>query len=219
LLWIGASVPEAAGRSQSDRKPVLQALRLPGVAPILIVVAAYVLAHNILYTYLAAYLDRHHLGVFRESALFVFGVTSIGGLVVTGALVDRRLRALTIISTLLFLTASGLLAGGPGVIGVVFLAIALWGLGWGGVATLLQTAVTDAGGERGQALFVTICNSSIAGGSAVGGILLDTLGSGSLPGSALLLLVPALFIVITASRHAFPALRSRQPDPNISPRA
>jgi predicted MFS family arabinose efflux permease len=98
---------------------------------------------------------------------------------------------------------------GPGVIGVVFLAIALWGLGWGGVATLLQTVVTDAGGERGQALFVTICNSSIAGGSAVGGILLDMLGSGSLPWSAVLLLVPALFIVITASRHAFPALRSR----------
>ncbi|MGW5401050.1 MFS transporter [Streptomyces sp. NPDC003952] len=207
LGWIQVSVPDAPGQSPEHRRPVLQALRLPGVAAILGVTAAYVLAHNILYTYIAAFLDAHAMSGARGSVLLVFGAASMVSVFITGALVDRRLRALTIAGTVLFIAASGLLAVMASSLFAVYAAMVLWGLGWGGVATLLQTAVTDAGGDRGQALFVTTCNSAIAGGGAIGGVLLSALGPSSFPWTALALLAPVLIIVLAARTHAFPTER------------
>ncbi|RRQ79787.1 MFS transporter [Streptomyces griseofuscus] len=207
LGWITASVPDAAGRRPGVREPVLKALSLPGVVAVLFVVAAYVLAHNILYTYIATFLDAYGMGGSRDIVLLVFGVASVVSIWITGALVDRRLRQLTIVSSALFLAAAVLLAVLAGDAVVVYAAMVLWGLGWGGVTTLLQTAVTDAGGDRGQALLVTTWNSFMAGGGAAGGILLNGLGPESFPWSVLALMAPVLIVVITARKHAFPVAR------------
>lgn len=206
--WILTAVPDAPGQRPGQRQSVLKALGLPGVAAVLCVTAAYVLAHNVLYTYIAAFLDAQGLGASRELALLVFGAASVVSIFLTGALVDRRLRTLTIASTLMFTAAAGLLAVMAGTLPLVCAAMVLWGLGWGGVATLLQTSVTDAGGHRGQALFVTVCNTAIAGGGAIGGLLLDTLGPGSFPWSVLALMAPALALVLAGRSHAFPARRA-----------
>ncbi|MBX6385483.1 MAG: MFS transporter [Microbispora sp.] len=207
LGWIFISVPDFPGRPRGRREPVLRALRLPGVVAVLFVVAAYVLAHNILYTYIATFLDEYRMGSERDIVLLVFGIASMVSIFITGAWIDRRLRHLTIAGAVLFIVAAGLLTvpAGSGV--VVYLAMVLWGLGWGGVATLLQTAVTDAGGARGQALLVTTWNSFMAGGGAVGGILLEAFGPTSFPWSVLALLLPVLAVVVAARRHGFPPTR------------
>ncbi|MFJ5552138.1 MFS transporter [Streptomyces sp. NPDC093225] len=207
IFWILASVPDAPGQEAGKREPILKALRLPGVVAVLFVVAAYVLAHNVLYTYIATFLDEYELGGQRDIILLVFGLASMVSIFITGALVDRKLRSLTIGSTALFIVAAGLLWAMADNAVVVYAAMILWGLGWGGVATLLQTAVTDAGGDRGQALLVTTWNSFMAGGGAVGGILLDRLGPTSFPWSVLALLAPVLLVVVGARAHAFPAKR------------
>lgn len=207
LGWISVSVPDYPGRRPGRREPILGALRLPGVVAVLFVVAAYVLAHNILYTYIATFLDEHDMGGARDIVLLVFGIASMVSIFVTGALVDRRPRTLTIACAVLFLVASAMLAVLADSAAVVYLAVVLWGLGWGGVPTLLQTAVTDAGGDRGQALLVTTWNSFMAAGGAAGGILLDTLGPTSFPWSVLVLLAPVLLVVVGARAHGFPAKR------------
>ncbi|GAA2273396.1 MFS transporter [Kitasatospora cystarginea] len=207
VVWIMASVPDYPGQRADKREPILGGLRLPGVVAVLFVVAAYVLAHNILYTYIATFLDKYRMGGSRDLVLLIFGIASMVSIWITGALVDRRLRTLTIASTALFIVAAvllGLLADNAA---VVYLAMVLWGLGWGGVATLLQTAVTDAGGDRGQALLVTTWNSFMAGGGAAGGIILDALGPTSFPWFVLALLAPVLLVVVGARAHAFPAKR------------
>ncbi|MFF4806020.1 MFS transporter [Streptomyces sp. NPDC001351] len=207
LGWITVSVPDAPGQRPGAREPILKALSLPGVVAVLFVVAAYVLAHNILYTYIATFLDAYDMGGSRDVVLLVFGIASVVSIWITGALVDRKLRQLTIVSSALFLVASVLLATLAGNMIVVYAAMVLWGLGWGGVTTLLQTAVTDAGGDRGQALLVTTWNSFMAGGGAVGGILLDGLGPKSFPWSVLALMAPVLIVVVAARKHAFPTVR------------
>lgn len=207
LAWIAVSVPDAPGQKAGQREPILAALRLPGVVAVLFVVAAYVLAHNVLYTYIATFLDEYEMGGRRDIVLLVFGLASMVSIFVTGAVVDRRLRHLTVGSTVLFIAAAVMLALLAESDAVVYAAMVLWGLGWGGVATLLQTAVTDAGGDRGQALLVTTWNSFMAGGGAVGGLLLDGLGPRSFPWSVLLLLAPVLLVVLAARRHGFPAKR------------
>ncbi|MCE3033420.1 MFS transporter [Streptomyces sp. CMSTAAHL-2] len=207
LGWITVSVPDHPGRRPGRGASILGALRLPGVLPVLFVVAAYVLAHNILYTYISAFLGRHGMGGSRDLVLLVFGIASVVSILVTGALVDRRLRGLTVAGTALFLVAAVLLLVAAGNAFAVYGATVLWGLGWGGMGTLLQTAVTDAGGDRAQPLLVTTWNSSMAGGGAAGGLLLDTLGPGSFPWSALALLAPVLAVVLGARAHGFPVER------------
>lgn len=207
LGWIMVSVPDAPGQRPGTREPILKALSLPGVAAVLFVVAAYVLAHNILYTYISTFLEAYDMGGSRDVVLLVFGIASVVSIWITGALVDRKLRQLTIVSSTLFLVASVLLAVLASNMVIVYAAMVLWGLGWGGVTTLLQTAVTDAGGARGQALLVTTWNSFMAGGGAVGGILLDGAGPKSFPWSVLALMAPVLIVVVVARKHAFPSVR------------
>jgi predicted MFS family arabinose efflux permease len=208
LGWITTTVPDYPGQPRTDRTPLLRALRVPGVAPVLFVTLVFVLAHTILYTYVAPFLDRLGLGGSTDLVLLVFGVASLVSIWLVGALIDRRLRLLTITGTVLVAVAAGLLAIAAESPALVYLAVTLWGLGFGGVPTLLQTAVGDAGGEAAdaaQAMLVTLWNAAMAGGGVAGGVLLAEFGTTSFPWAVLVLVLPVLAVVIGARAHGFPA--------------
>ncbi|GAA4532005.1 MFS transporter [Amycolatopsis samaneae] len=209
--WILAAVPDHPGQARGDRAPVLRTLTVPGVAPVLFVTLTFVLAHTILYTYLATFLDRLGMGGSVDVVLLVFGVASMVSIGVVGARIDRHLRALLVAGTLLVAVAAAILAVRGGNPVLVHLAAALWGLGWGGVPTLLQTAAGNAGGEAAdlaQAMLVTLWNAAMAGGGVVGGLLLDGFGPRSFPWSVLVLLVPTFAVVLAARGHGFPGRRA-----------
>ncbi|MFJ6569419.1 MFS transporter [Streptomyces sp. NPDC091292] len=210
LAWITGAVPDFPGRRPEGRPKVLRALRVPGVPPVLFVTLVFVLGHTVLYSYIAAFLD--HVGMARSTdlVLLVFGAASLVGIWCVAAHIERRLRLLTLGSTLLVGTGAAALAVPADSPALVYVAVLLWGLGWGGVPTLLQTAVADAGGESAdaaQAALVTLWNAAMAGGGIAGGILLDTLGATSFPWTVVALLVPVLAVVIAARAHGFPADR------------
>jgi predicted MFS family arabinose efflux permease len=208
--WVLASVPDFPGQSRDSRLPLRRTLAIPGVAAVLFVTLAFVLAHNILYTYIAPYLALLGLAHRVDVVLLVFGAASLLSIWVTGVLIDRHLRPLMIASCALFAVAAlalGLFADLPW---LVFVSATVWGLAFGGAATLLQTSSAEAAGDAGdvaQSLVVTCWNIGIAGGAVAGGLLLAGIGPASLPWAALLLLVPALVATITASRHGFPRAR------------
>lgn len=210
LLWTTAAVPDHPGQGRGERPSMLRASGVPGVRPVLFVTLVFVLAHTVLYAYIATFLDGLRMGGRTDLVLLVFGAASLLGIWITGARIQHRLRALTIASTLLVAAAAALLAvlsegGAP-----VYVAAALWGLGWGGLPTLLQTAVGDAGGEQAdaaQAMLVTLWNVAMAGGGVLGGVLLDAAGSSSFPWTVLLLLLPVLVVVLAARDHGFPVRR------------
>ncbi|UOZ07203.1 MFS transporter [Amycolatopsis sp. WQ 127309] len=205
LAWIAVGVPDHPGQARGGRLPVLRTLTVPGVAPVLVVTLVFVLAHTVLYTYVAAFLGHAGLGGSVDVVLLVFGVASLAGIGIVGARIDRALRRLTILSTILVAVAAALLiADRPALIHV---AVALWGLGWGGVPTLLQTAAGNAGGEaadNAQAMLVTLWNAAMAAGGVAGGVLLDAAGPTAFPWTLLVLLVPVLAVVLGARRHGFP---------------
>ncbi|WP_369250477.1 MFS transporter [Streptomyces sp. R41] len=208
--WIAAVVPEQPGQRQEGRPPMLRALRVPGVVPVLFVTLVFVLAHTILYTYIATFLAHLGMGGSTDLVLLVFGGASMVSIWIVGAHIDRRLRALTVASTLLVAVAATTLALLAESSALVFVAVALWGLGWGGVPTLLQTAVADAGGDAAdaaQAMLVTLWNAAMAGGGVAGGVLLDLFGSTSFPWAVLGLLLPVLAVVSAARAHGFPKRR------------
>ncbi|MGI5204589.1 MFS transporter [Spirillospora sp. CA-108201] len=214
LGWITASVPDFPGRRAGERTGGGSVLRVPGVAAVLLVTLVFVLAHTILYTYIAAILDGLGMGSSTDLVLLAFGAASLAGIWVVGAHIHRRLRALMIAGTLLVAAAAAVLALWADAPALVYAAVVLWGLGWGGAPTLLQTAAGDAGGDAGgdaadaaQAMLVTLWNVAMAGGGIAGGVLLHLLGSTSLAWSTLALLAPVLAIVLIARTHAFPPHR------------
>jgi predicted MFS family arabinose efflux permease len=206
LAWITAKVPDQPGQT-GGRVPVLRTLSVPGVLPVLAVTLVFVLAHTVLYTYVAAFLGHAGMGDAVDVVLLVFGVASMAGIWVVGARIDRALRTLTVLSTILVAVAATILATASGSPVLVYVAVTLWGLGWGGVPTLLQTAAGNAGGaaDNAQAMLVTLWNAAMAAGGVAGGVLLDAAGPASFPWTLLLLLLPVLAVVLGARRHGFPA--------------
>ncbi|WKK25819.1 MFS transporter [Streptomyces olivoreticuli] len=210
LAWITAVVPDHPGQRQDGGTPMLRALRVPGVTPVLFVTLVFVLAHTILYTFIATYLDRIGMGGSTDLVLLVFGGASLLSIWIVGAQINRRLRALTIAGTLLIAVAAAVLAVLSTSPAMVYVAVTLWGLGWGGAPTILQTAAGDAGGEQAdaaQAMLVTLWNVAMAGGGVLGGVLLGLVGAAAFPWSVLALLAPVLIVVLAARRHGFPARR------------
>ncbi|MFJ6520089.1 MFS transporter [Streptomyces filamentosus] len=211
LVWIAAAVPDHPGQRAGERPGMLRALKVPGVPAVLFVTLVFVLAHTVLYAYVATFLGDLGMGDSTDLVLLVFGAASLASIWIVGARIHRQLRQLTVASTLLVAVAAALLGVFAEQTAFVYLAAVLWGLGWGGVPTLLQTAAGEAGGDQAdgaQAMLVTLWNVAMAAGGVIGGVLLDTAGSESFPWTLVVLLVPVLLVVLRARAHGFPARRA-----------
>ena len=207
MVWVRIRVPDFAGLAAGKRLPLRQILTLAGVRPVLFVVLTFVLAHNIFYTYIAPFLASVGMAERTDLILLIFGVASLLGIWVIGVFVDRYLRLLTLISTVLFALSAFVLGVMNDMPAAVYMAVAVWGLSFGGAATLFQTAIARNAGDAAdvaQSMLVTAWNLAIAGGGIVGGILLDSLGSTAFSPAVVLLLLSALAVIWAARLHGFP---------------
>ena len=206
LGWIRLAVPDFAGQPQHLRLPVRRVLTLPGVRPILLVLFAWILAHNILYTYVAPFLAATGSGLRVDAMLLVFGAASVIGIWAIGLLIDRHLRTLVLVSLAGFAGSVLLLSVARDSSSGVLVGVAIWGLTFGGAPTLLQTTLADAAGEHAdvaQSFLVTIFNLAVAGGGLAGGLITDGAGADMLPASALPLILIAHAVAWGAGAAAF----------------
>ncbi|UEP27286.1 MULTISPECIES: MFS transporter [unclassified Burkholderia] len=207
---IRLRVPDYPGQPAGAREPVFGVMALPGVRPVLTVMFAYVLAHNMLYTYVAPFLAGMRMGAQVDVVLLVFGIASLVGIALTGAWIGAAQRRLTLASIALFALAAAILGAGSGMT-IVYAGVVLWGLAFGGAPTLFQTATANAAGESAdvaQSMLVTVWNLAIAGGGIAGGMLLGATGAGAIPWVLVALLAAAWAVAWRARRHAFPAPRA-----------
>ncbi|MFI9493878.1 MULTISPECIES: MFS transporter [Streptomyces] len=210
IVFAEFLVPDAPGQSARTRAPLRRVLAIPGVATVLAVVFVWMLAHNLLYTYIASYLRQMRLGLRPDIALLVFGVAALGGIWITGVFIDRALRRLTLASVALFVVAGAFLAAAQQSTVLALLAIVLWGLAFGGSATQLQTAMGEAAGENADAanaMLTTSFNAAIFAGGAAGAVVVDGVGAPALPAGMIALALVALVTVGFGRRAAFPAGR------------
>lgn len=206
VVWVLRKVPDYPGQEAGERQSLRQVILMPGVRSILAVILLWMLTHNLLYTYIVPFLRLSGLADHADQILLVFGIGALAGIGLTGILVDKRLRQTLLTSLALFALISLLLALSSHSAPIVTLCVAVWGLTFGGAATLLQTAIADATGEHAdmaQSMVVVAWNLAIAGGSLSGGILLETAGIGVFPWAMQILLVAGLLIAWCARKHGF----------------
>ncbi|MGG3759074.1 MFS transporter [Bacillus anthracis] len=206
VIWVLSKVPDFPGQSKEKRISLLKVFVTPGVRSVLFVVLAWILSHNILYTYIAPYLDYIGLAPKIDMILLIFGISALVGIWIIGILIDSKLRLLVLLSIAGFGMASVILGIGLNQTIVVYFAVTLWGLTFGGAATLLQTAIANAGRDSvdiAQSMLVTTWNLAIGGGSVVGAFLLETVGVYSFPWVMFCILLVAYIIVWRAKTSGF----------------
>ncbi|HBU8514087.1 MFS transporter [Klebsiella pneumoniae] len=208
MAWIILAVPDYPGQTIKQKIRLTSVLLIPGIRPILGVVLSWMIAHNILYTYVAPFLSLSGLSSNVDVVLLVFGLAAMVGIFITGKVVDSALRMAVLLSLSVFTLVSIIFGISPTSPVVIYPGIAAWGLTFGGAATLLQTALADTAGEHADialSMNVVTWNSAIALGGLTGGLLLRHEGASSLPWALVALLIVALIIVFRARSHGFPA--------------
>ncbi len=204
--WVLAVVPDYAGQPASERVGMRSVLATPGVKPVLATVIAWMLAHNILYTFIAPFVARAGLQGRLDLILLVFGLAALIGIWIAGRTVDRHLRTAVLASLATFaLVALSFIAWSDHPL-AIYIGTAVWGVTFGGAATLLQTALADsagAGADVALSMNVVAWNGAIAGAGVLGGVMLQTWGAHAFPWALLCLLGVALGIVWSARAHGF----------------
>jgi MFS transporter, DHA1 family, inner membrane transport protein len=178
LLAILAAIVmpvELAPSESSSHVSVVTAVRGRSLQVVAALVVVLTLGHYTLYTYVSPLLL--HDGVRQNAVSLVllgYGIGGVLGLAITGAVIDRHPRRALEIA--IPLTAACLLA--LGVVhstAVVIAVVILWGVAFGTLPTLLQTAalraVPDAP-DAAPAVVNAAFNVGIAGGGVIGGRIL-----------------------------------------------
>ncbi|ALM86641.1 MFS transporter [Bordetella sp. N] len=208
MVLVRVRVPDFPGQARGQRLSLAKVFTMPGIRPMLFVVLTYVLAHNILYTYIAPYLAAAGMGQRTDLVLLDFGIASLAGIWITGVLIDRHLRRLSLVCTLLFAVAALWLGMAGNHAAAIYLATAVWGLSFGGAASLFQTALAKTAGaaaDVAQSMLVTTWNLAIAGGGVIGGVLIEHAGVAAFTPALLVLLAATYITLLCTRRHGFTA--------------
>jgi len=206
IFWVLAKVPDYPGQAGHERMALRKVLTTPGVRPVLATVMAWMLAHNILYTYVAPFVAQAGLLDRVDVVLLVFGVAALIGIWIIGRLVERYLRTSVLMCLATFFIVSLSFVWLASVPSAVYAGVAVWGLTFGGAATLLQTALADTAGDGADvalSMNVVAWNSVIAGGGVLGGLLLECWGAHTFPWALTVLLAIGFVIAYSARTHGF----------------
>ncbi|SJM68812.1 integral membrane transport protein [Gulosibacter sp. 10] len=170
----------AADATTGDAAPRRSLLR-PGVVTGLIVVVLLVTAHFAAYTYVRPVLENQ-TGLSANSIallLLLYGAFGLVGNFVAGAAAGRKPRLTVLLLAAGIAIAIAVLAGFGTSALAAGIAIALWGVAYGGLSVGAQLWMTTAAPDRVEhitGLYVGIFTGSIALGAAAGGLVVESAG-------------------------------------------
>lgn len=194
-------VQRPAADAPSPAAGVLAALRGRGLQTIGLLSIVMAVGHYTAYTYITPLLLRSGVEPGAVSLVLLgYGVASTLGLLLAGALVDRRptliLRLAILMIAASLVAVAALTRSSPG----TTVAVLVWGAAFGAVPTLLNTAAlrSSAIPDVGPAVVNATFNIGIASGAWVGGW---TLQSGAAPTAIVAATLVAVSLLLTAIRR------------------
>lgn len=206
LVAVSWRMPDFPGQPSDRPLRVRTVIMTPGVRPVLLAAFLWVTAHYVLYTYAALFAAQVGIPQRTDLLLAVFGFASLSGIWLAGAMVDRRLRWHVLGSLVLFALATAAMAFARQAPVLLWPAVIVWGITFGGAATSIQTAASDAAGEGVNivsAMTTTTWNAAIALGGALGALILRLQGVKGFFWVMLALILTSLIVAVGARNYGF----------------
>jgi len=173
LSWF--FLPSVAGEKLTRSNSPLAVLKMPSVLIILLLTFLSVAAHYGAYTYITLIVELINFAGGIAMAMLIFGVGSVISVFASAKYIDAWLRPLIVSMLIVGAISMALLLTFRGTVGISHFAFFLWGLAFGPLVTMYQTAVSKQVSEaKGVATSVqsSVFNFSIMIATGVGGALL-----------------------------------------------
>ncbi len=169
-------LPAVKGEKLSRSNSPFTVLRMPAIWIVLLLTFLSVAAHYGLYTYITLLVELIDFAGGIGVALFIFGVGSVISVVVSAKFIDACLRGLIVSMLGVGAVSMAMFLVFKGTFGVSHLAFFLWGLAFGPLVTMYQTAVSkqvEKGRDIATSVQSSVFNFSIMVATGVGGLLLS----------------------------------------------
>ena len=200
-------LPSVEGEKLTKSNSPLAVLKMPSILIILLLTFLSVAAHYGAYTYITLIVQLINFAGGIALAMLLFGLGSVISVFGSAKYIDAYLRPLIVSMLIVGGLSMAMLLGFRGTIGISHFAFFLWGLAFGPLVTMYQTAVSKQVSEaKGIATSVqsSIFNFSIMIATGVGGALLTEfpgrMGARGIVYLSLICFVSAAIIAFFAKR-------------------
>ncbi|SMO40327.1 Predicted arabinose efflux permease, MFS family [Saccharicrinis carchari] len=209
LIIVGIAVlsmiflPSLKGEKLTQDTSPFAMLKIKAVLMVLLFTLLGVAAHYGVYVYIASLVESMQMAGGIEIALVMFGIGSLLSVLIAIKYTDEYLQLLTILMFALLIIAMAIFLVFGGSIGIAHFGFFLWGVSFGPLVALFQTAVgRQVEKAKDIATSIQSCtfNLSIMIAASVCGILLTKYLVMSLPVFAIALAVPGLILAFVAKK-------------------
>lgn len=196
-------LPSLKGEKLTQETSPFAMLKNKAVLLVLVFTLLGVSAHYGVYVYIASLVESMQLAGGIEMALVMFGLGSLLSVLIAIKYTDNHLQLLTILMFALLVLAMAIFLVFGGAVGISHFGFFLWGISFGPLVALFQTAVgRQVEKAKDIATSIQSCtfNLSIMIAASICGILLSKYVAMSLPIFAIALAVPGLLLAFVAKK-------------------
>lgn len=169
-------LPAMQGEKLTSGNSPIAVLKMPSILIVLLLTFLSVAAHYGIYTYITLLVELIDFVGGIGVALLIFGVGSVISVIASAKFIDAHLRPLIVVSLGVGGIAMAMFLVFKGTIVVSHVAFLLWGLAFGPLVTMYQTAVSkqvEKARDIATAVQSSVFNLSIMSATWVGGMLLS----------------------------------------------
>ena len=171
-------LPAVPGERRTRSNSPLTLLKNRAILVVILLTFLSVTGHYAVYTYIALLAGTVELAGGTGMALLVFGVGSVISVIASARVIDAWLRPLVVSMLVLSAISMLLFLGFARVPGVAHFTFFLWGVSFGPLGAMYQTAIArqvDRGRDVATSLQSSVFNFSIMLAAGAGGVLLTRL--------------------------------------------
>lgn len=194
-------LPSVEGAKLSKSNSPLAVLKNPRILIVLLLTFLTVTAHYGIYTYITLLVERIRFPGGIGLALLIFGIGSIISVFGSAKYVDAHLRGLIVSMLVVGAIAMALFLAFAGTAGVSHIAFFLWGVAFGPLVSMYQTAVSkqvEEAKDVATSVQSSVFNFSIMIATWIGGLLLTNFPESGVKGIVYLSLICFVSAIIVA---------------------
>ncbi len=168
-------LPAVQGEELSKSNSPLTVLKKPSMLIVLLLTFLSVAGHYGIYTYISLLVEMIAFAGGIGLAMLIFGIGSVISVIVSAKYIDAYLRPLIVVMLAIGGISMAMLLVFAGAVGVSHLAFFLWGLAFGPLVTMYQTAVSkqvEEAKDVATSVQSSVFNFAIMIATWLGGLLL-----------------------------------------------